>query len=153
MLREYDGLTCTRKSSSSCSNAATATLNSRGRHGGSKNRKTASRPRMSAAELANAKLTQPCRQCGQLGHWNDAHNADGSLKQGTPSIAPTPLRLRRMLTKATQTAAATSRRMINRNNLSWDSRHRSLHLWTPRLRLTNSFVCHPHRLGTPKYTQ
>ena len=43
---------------------------------------------MSAAELAQAKLSSPCRKCGKLGHWGDAHYPDGSRKPGTPSFDP-----------------------------------------------------------------
>lgn len=43
---------------------------------------------MTASELSQAKLTNPCRKCAQLGHWADAHQKDGSLKPGTLSFSP-----------------------------------------------------------------
>lgn len=43
---------------------------------------------MSAAELAQAKLERPCRVCNKVGHWEDAHKTDGTLKPGTPSFDP-----------------------------------------------------------------
>lgn len=152
-LQQSDGSSSKSKSSLSSWNAETATLTSRGSQSGSKKRKTTNLPRMSAAEISNTMLTHSCRRCGQLVHWADAHNVDGSLKPGTPSNDPAPLSLRPMLTNATQTAATTSRRMINRNNLSWYSRHNSLQLWTPSRPLTHSFICHPGSLGPPKYAQ
>lgn len=43
---------------------------------------------MTAAELSQAKLCNPCHLCKQVGDWADAHNPDGSLKPGSPSFDP-----------------------------------------------------------------
>lgn len=55
----------------------------RGKDGGKCNGK-----KTFAAELAKAKLTNPCRRCGKVGHWADAHNPDASLKPRTPRFDP-----------------------------------------------------------------
>lgn len=55
----------------------------RGKGGGKRNGK-----KITAAELAQVKLTNPCRRCGKVGHWDDAHNPDGSLKPRTPRFDP-----------------------------------------------------------------
>lgn len=43
---------------------------------------------MTAAELANAKLTQLCSVSAKVGHWADAHNPNGSLRPRKPSLDP-----------------------------------------------------------------
>lgn len=88
VIRQSDELRRSKRNPGPSISIATArTDNSSGKNGRSGGSKCSGK-KMTAAEPANAKLTQSCRTCGKGGNWADKHKSDTSLEPKTPSPDP-----------------------------------------------------------------